>query len=717
AGLRLDNGKLHRFSYSTEVLLDQARGSVEGGAGYRMSSTVDISLVWRSPSSKDDQLVKVAVRDVRMENVTPRPDNRNIFLGSTAESVLGKGNLAALQRPLILHWSAGKVKTLYSYQNEHTVIKNLKRGLASLIQLQLTSGKVEEVDVSGKCAVEYQAAQNRVTRIKNLDSCKTAETGFTSHSEVLGVSSKSSSTTEFILQDGFIKSAVSEEAVTLLVNTRRATAATVLSRQKLELVKMEAGPQEVAGKDPGSVVKKLDPKLEPLGLAADRVKSECKGCPSLWQHWQKVRKHFEPESLSHAMASRSFLALIQTVRRSQKEEILKVLQNSSRSALPQVVDAVTSAQTSASLEAVLQFLDFSDPKGLVLQERFLYACGFSSHPNERMLKALLGVWNGKIGSSDIRESVVIIMGALVRKLCQKGGCELPTVLQVKKLILEGPEGSKEEAEVQMYLLAMKNALLPEAIPLLTKFSESGTGPVSTIAITTLQRYDHALITEEVKKALNRIYHQNRRVYEKSVRAAAADVLFSSSPSAMVVQNLLLSIGSLPHEMNKYMLSKVQDILHFDMSASKVVRSALRNMVAHNYDRFSKIGSSSSFSGYMARASDTTSTYSLDILYSGSGILRRSNMNIYAFSGDTQLHASQVVIEAQGLESLIAATADAGEEELESFSGMSALLFDVQLRPVTFFKGYSDLMAKMFTATGEPINVVKGLILLIDHSQV
>lgn len=56
---------------------------------------------------------------------------------------------------------------------------------------------------------------------------------------------------------------------------------------------------------------------------------------------------------------------------------------------PQVVDAVTSSQTVASLDAMLEFLNFTDAKGFVLQERFLYACGFASHPNERMLKVLL----------------------------------------------------------------------------------------------------------------------------------------------------------------------------------------------------------------------------------------------------------------------------------------------------------------------------------------
>lgn len=77
----------------------------------------------------------------------------------------------------------------------------------------------------------------------------------------------------------------------------------------------------------------------------------------------------------------------------------------------------------------------------------------------------------------------------------------------------------------------------------------------------------------------------------------------------------------------------------------------------------------------------------------------------------------MVIEAQGLESIIAATPDEGEENLDSFAGMSAVLFDFQLRPVTFFQGYGDLMSKMLSATGDAMNVVKGLVLLTDFLQV
>lgn len=35
---------------------------------------------------------------------------------------------------------------------------------------------------------------------------------------------------------------------------------------------------------------------------------------------------------------------------------------------------------------------------------------------------------------------------------------------------------------------------------------------------------------------------------------------------MEVKNILLSIGELPKEMNKYMLAFIQDILHFEMPA-------------------------------------------------------------------------------------------------------------------------------------------------------
>uniref|UniRef100_A0A8C1VZF2 Microsomal triglyceride transfer protein n=1 Tax=Cyprinus carpio TaxID=7962 RepID=A0A8C1VZF2_CYPCA len=702
---RNDNDKLYKYSYSAEVGLNRPTGSTRGNAGFRISSDVDISLVWRNSEIQDEQLLRVQISNVQVESAGKRSRKHNIFQGSSAESILGKVRLEALQRPFMVLWKMGKVIIHFIMFDIHFnfelfnifhIFSKLKYFLCNL-----------QADASGKCLVEYKATKDQVVRIKHLDTCKTQEMGFTTHSPVLGVSGKSASETVITLENGIIKSSDVEETHTLSVNYFL-----ISHRQSLTLKKIEVGPAEVAGKDAASVVKSLDDKLMSVGVMGEKVKTKCKGCPNLMDTWKAVRSQLELDSLSKAEAPKSFLMLLHSLRKASKSEILTVLRNCSKTVLPQLVDAVTSAQTSSSLAAILEFLDFSKKEGLMLQERFLYACGFASHPTENMLHSLLELSQGKIGSTDIKESTVIIMGALLRKLCLKGA-----LVKVKEMLLAGPDSTQVESEIQMYLLALKNALLPEGVPVLAKYAESEVGAFSTIAITALQRYNPELITPEVKKMLNRIYHQNQRIYEKNVRAAAADVIMSSSPSYMEVKNLLLSIGHLPHEMNKYMLSKVQDILRFEMPACKLVRQVMKDMVSHNYDRFSKTGSSSAFSGFMARTADVTCTYNLDILYSGSGTLRRSNMNIYGQSNNALLHGLQVTIEAQGLESLIAATPDEGEEDLESFAGMSALLFDVQLRPVTFFKGYSDLMSKMFSMSGDPINVVKGLILLTDHSQV
>ncbi|KAM9678617.1 microsomal triglyceride transfer protein large subunit [Trichechus inunguis] len=715
-GLSLNNERLYKLTYSTEVFLDRSKGKLQDTVGYRMSSNVDVALLWRNPDGDDDQLIKIMINDVNVENVNQQRGQKSIFMGKNTLKIIGKENLEALQRPVLLHLMHGKVKQFYSYQNEPVAIENLKRGLASLFQMQLSSGTTNEVDISGDCKVTYQAHQDKVTKIKALDSCKISRSGFTTQNQVLGVSSKATSLATYKIEDSFVIALTAEEIHTFGLNFLRTVTGKIVSKQKLELKTTEAGPRLMPGKQVAAVIKAVDSKYTAISIVGQVFQSKCKGCPSLLERWQSTRKHLLPENLSKAEAVRSFLAFIHHLRTAKKEEILQILKSENKEVLPQLVDAVTSAQTPDSLEAILDFLDFRSDSSIILQERFLYACGFASHPNEALLKALISKFQGSFGSNDIRETMMIIIGALVRKLCQNEGCKLKAVVKAKKLILGGLEKSEKKEDTTMYLLALKNALLPEGIPLLLKYAEAGEGPVSHIATTTLQRYDAPFITNEVKKTLNRIYHQNRKVHEKTVRTTAAAIILNSNPSYMEVKNLLLSIGELPMEMSKYMLNIVHDILRFEMPASKMVRRVLKEMVVHNYDRFSKSGSSSAYTGYIARDPHSASTYSLDILYSGSGILRRSNLNIFQYVGKAHLQASQVVIEAQGLEALIAATPDEGEEDLDSYAGLSAILFDVQLRPVTFFSGYSDLMAKMLSASSDPVSVVKGLILLIDHSQ-
>lgn len=62
AGPRLDDGRLYRFSYTTELGVNRPKGSSRGNAGFKISSHVDISLSWRNPENPDEQLLRLQVR-------------------------------------------------------------------------------------------------------------------------------------------------------------------------------------------------------------------------------------------------------------------------------------------------------------------------------------------------------------------------------------------------------------------------------------------------------------------------------------------------------------------------------------------------------------------------------------------------------------------------------------------------------------------------------
>lgn len=60
-GLSLNNDRLYKLTYSTEVFLDRGKGKLQDSVGYRISSNVDVVLLWRNPDGDDDQLIKITV--------------------------------------------------------------------------------------------------------------------------------------------------------------------------------------------------------------------------------------------------------------------------------------------------------------------------------------------------------------------------------------------------------------------------------------------------------------------------------------------------------------------------------------------------------------------------------------------------------------------------------------------------------------------------------
>lgn len=75
------------------------------------------------------------------------------------------------------------------------------------------------------------------------------------------------------------------------------------------------------------------------------------------------------------------------------------------------------------------------------------------------------------------------------------------------------------------------------------------------------------------------------------------------------------------------------------------------------------------------------------------------------------------IVCQGLEGLTGSVPDDGEENLDSMVGMATSMMGVKLRPLTFFRGYSDMMSMIWKGgDGDPAGV-EAMLMLTDYLQV
>lgn len=77
----------------------------------------------------------------------------------------------------------------------------------------------------------------------------------------------------------------------------------------------------------------------------------------------------------------------------------------------------------------------------------------------------------------------------------------------KATLVEGLNNAEDKAEMKIYLLSLKNAQLPETIPVLLQYAEEHTGVLCNTALSALQGFPPGVLSTEVGKLGYRPMHQ------------------------------------------------------------------------------------------------------------------------------------------------------------------------------------------------------------------
>ncbi|XP_071294429.1 microsomal triglyceride transfer protein-like [Agelaius tricolor] len=707
---------LYQYQYSLAVQLQHTSTPSPWGARLQAEALIHLQQLWRDPSG--EELLQLQIHDLKAQHQPEEERSQDSTGGSPVEIALSPEAQAELQQPVFISWSSGKVKAFYGNEAENILISNLKRGIISLFQLQPHAGTTVEEDASGSCQVTYTVSNHSITKAKDLHSCSKPKSGFSSLNKIFGVEWQPSSRSQYVVRDNLLQSVLAEESHVLAPALRSRSGIKISSRQQLQLVSPAMpGLAEVSGQSLEDVLAGTGARPQPLGMASLPFRRVCTHCPSLRAFLKAFDRQRVRTDTSRVATAWQFQRFIQMLHSAKKRDVLQLLRRAPEEARPFLVEAAVATQSVASLAALSDFLDFSqEPKALL--EKFLYTAAFSPRPSGELLQLVLDKLDGKQLAPEIWETGIVAVGSLVGKLCQQKLCGLQVVERGVETMLRGLRGAEQEPKVVISLLALGNARLPETIPTLLEHAEDGPTAVTAAATSALQRFPAAHISSKVKQVMRRIFHQKRKSYDKTCRLAAAEILLDNHPLPMDVINILLATSEMETEVATFLLLKVQNSLrdHHHL-ARKIMKDIMGDPRINNYNFFSKAGISSSFSGPLAVTQDLTSTFGLDLLFLEGGFLRKSVSDFSLLSHGQRLRAAQVTFEAQGMESMMGENLSEGEEEPELMAGMAATFFDVQLRPIVFFQGYTDLMGKVLLSSAEPTSVVRGNLLLMDHHQV
>ncbi|XP_056386719.1 microsomal triglyceride transfer protein large subunit-like isoform X2 [Hyla sarda] len=603
---------------------------------------------------------------------------------------------------------------MYSTGKNNSLVLDIKRGLVSLFQFQPLSGTHFEEDVSGRCRVTYNVSKDFINKTKDLNSCINSQFGYESDYKVLGVTWNFTSRGYMSLSGSTFQTVVSEESRNLSDSLRSQLGVHITSRQELQLISTNPGSPEIHGDSIGTALEQLQEKFYKVELMSYPQDRPAENQPLLKGFLKTSKRKMNKLAFSKISTVQYFRRAVNTLRSAKKRDVLLLLQTASSDLAPLFIDAAVAAQSPATLGALSDFIDLSKNKDIQLQEAFLYAAAFTPHPTPELLNLVLRKLKGKVSQSVIMESGIIITGAIVGKLCRMDLCEDKDVELAKATLLEGLNNAEDETEMKIYLLSLKNAQLPETIPILLEYAVEHTGEVCSTALSALQDFPAKILsTEEVKNTLTEILFQTHQEYDKKSQLMAAEILLSIDVSMVDLNSILAALEFMDHESSKLLVSKLYHKLRLNHELMKTVKIPLRYL--NDYWRPSPLGSSTVFSGLLSATNETVSTYGLDLLFTKSGLLKRSISDLTLYNDNHHIKAMQVTIETRGLESLMGDGDTDGEGE-DAMIGMSAVLLGIQLRPVVFFNGYMDLMAKVFSSTGEPSTVVRGNILLADYLQ-
>ncbi|GFU10724.1 hypothetical protein NPIL_81261 [Nephila pilipes] len=716
--LHYETGVTYKYKYQFTILLNEDSNitsriaSVGRNVGYQVSSEFLLSPIWQNSENSKEKLLK-------LELLKP-----TLLVSSTMHSTEGVNrhwskldNLS--YPPIYIHWNDGIVRKVYVLPDSQDMI-NIKKGIASLLQLRMVDANVKELDVSGICDVRYKSHGTTIKKSKS--NCHRSH----SHKNNLGtkqlLTPTVKATSDMIInlspQDSIIQTISGREEVRMTLNLWKQAAVFVKSKLHLNFIEHYASHSTLNGKNIGAILKsiaeEMGSKLKAESLEAVTDKNICVNCKPIRELIHEYGANLFPEYLGELKSAGGFLKFLDSFRRASKKELLMIFKETDRRILTQLLDVLAAAHTNEALDVAFELIDF-ESKDIGIAERFLLSLATSPNPTESTVSKTMKLLSRNVKNEKLKATILISLSSLTRTYCTSNATNVKSLIvqNVNQIFVRGLQECKHLGCIINHLLALRNIALPQNLPILVEYVKQG-GISGLMALEAMQDIGEQHFTQDIKQVLFRVYNHFWPHQESAACVLAAELLMKSNPTTETIGEIIASLSNQDQpEIKTLVLRKLYNLMQESSSIRSCVTDLLRNTTFWNYLNLAQNGSSSSVINELQATQDANVTYGINVEMRPTGMLKRTSfdLNLLGDNENAHLMSMSLFVEGFGL-----TDEEQKENPQEHSAGMQLSVLGVHLRPYIFFTGTGELMGLIWSGAGNhPNPAVQANFLIIDQS--
>ncbi|KFM74933.1 Microsomal triglyceride transfer protein large subunit, partial [Stegodyphus mimosarum] len=362
-------GVTNKYVYETTVSVEEECGTDVGAqiVGHRLKAKIHLAAIWENPNNSLQKLLKIQVAEPTL--LVPKKSNFEI-----RSSKLDK----ATSLPSYFLWESGRVLQWWDDENESQILRNLKKSIATLLQLRHKDQTIKENDVAGNCDVIYKVRGNSIRKKKMNCVNQLYSKRETQPFGVRSLTVQHNSKTDCELKNAgsyVVDKCASSDFVKMFSNVWQRP--TVCIRAKSELSSHDVGKEKHVFSDENldSVLQELKKSfpgtLKEGHISAASAIKEQSSSNNLVESLKKYQDSLKEQNLAKIKSASAFYKLLPIFQNAQKDDIKNVLQNEKlRAIMPQILDLIAASCTRNALSAAFEHFSSSKSSDELL-ERFL----------------------------------------------------------------------------------------------------------------------------------------------------------------------------------------------------------------------------------------------------------------------------------------------------------------------------------------------------------